>query len=223
MTMKVPPTFSIELGSEYGTDSIILQGHDSIENYVPNIVYDDTNFFAKTYKVGDDLLYHVSVVCEHKKPQSQEVGIGKLFKQGDFYGIKRIRPFYHIDQDNNIRMPHNLLTLFCDQKACEKLVVHTHIPDNFKELLYEPNALITCDVPHLPTPVTVNKNSILGRLSQGLKSITFTELFKKINTSQIRFKATKKAEEKAGVVYYNQEKGALQFFDGKKWRTISSE
>lgn len=223
MTMKIPPQFSIELASEFGKDSIILQGHESIENFVPNLRYDDSNYFTKTYKEGDDLLYHVSVVCEHKNPMKQEVGLGTLFKQGDFYGIKRIRPFYHIDQDNNIQMPRDLLQLFCDTKARERLVIHTHLPDNFKELLYEANTIITCDVPHLPTPVTVNKNSILGRLSQGLKSITITELFKKITTSQIRFKPTKKAEEKAGVIFYNQEQGALQFFDGTKWRTISSE
>ena len=244
MDLKINPNLSIELAEDIGNKTFLLLGHNNLDSIIPYISEMQEGLFSNRYESGDNLLYHASLVCESHN-HFQEVGLGHFKTVDGKNYIVRDRPFYYIDHDNKVSKGQDLLQFFCDKSADEKLVVATYLPQTIQEVLCCPNSIIGCDSPHVPLPVSIKENSLLGRLENGIQSIDIASIFtpnnvlsvisqftrtlklmcsildvNRLRTSQLELKPSKTPSAKEGSLYYDKAQKVLKFYNGAEWITL---
>lgn len=244
MSLKINPSLSLELAEDTRDDRFLLLGHETLESYVPAIRFLKDALFSEHYETGDHLLYQASFVYQGRD-HFQEVGLGIFIVEDDKYYIKRERPLYTIDESGNIGYSDKLLEFFCDKISDEKVVISAYLPRNVKEVLYLPHTIITCESPHLPVPVEINKNSLLGRLNENIESIDIATIFtpnnvlsvltkftrmiklmcsvfdvKKLRTAQLDFRPSAKPAEKEGACYFDKQDKTLKYYNGTGWISL---
>jgi len=244
MDLKINPNLSIELAEDIGNNSFLLLGHNNLDSIFPNISEMQEGLFSNRYESGDNLLYHASLVCESHN-HFQEVGLGTFKTVDGKHYLVRDRPFYYIDHDNKVNKGQDLLQFFCDKSADEKLVVATYLPQTIQEVLCCPNSIVACDSPHIPLPVSIKENSLLGRLENGIQSIDIASIFtpnnvlsvisqftrtlklmcsildvNRLRASQLELKPSKNPSAKEGSLYYDKTQKVLKFHNGTEWMTL---
>lgn len=244
MSLKITPSLSLELAKDNKDNTFLLLGHENLEKTIPNIKVLKNALFSEHYDSGDHLLYKASLVCEGRD-QFQEIGLGIFKKVDNACYIERQSVLYAIDINKQVTVPDRLLEFFCDVSNDEQLIVTCYIPNNVQEVLYLPNTIITCETPHLPTAVELNKNSFLGRLNDNIESIDIASIFtpnnvlkvvtqctrmlkfmcsmidvKKLRTPHIEFKPVKPPKAKEGSCYYDKDDKALKYYNGTEWVTL---
>jgi hypothetical protein len=246
MSLKINPSLSIELAEDVGNNIFLLHGHKNLDGIIPYFEDMHEGLFSKHYEDGDDILYHATLICEGRN-HLQEVGLGIFKIDDDRSYIERVRPFFYIDEDNEMTTGDDLLNFFSDLKASDTVIISSYIPQSIQEVLCHPNTIISCHQPHIMHPVTLNKFSLLGRLDDDIDSLDISSIFtphnvlsvltkwtkmlkmmcsifdvKKLRTPQIDFKPSKSpSTKKEGSVYYDKQDKVLKYYNGTEWVTLS--
>lgn len=244
MELKVVPSLSIELAEDLGDKKFLLHGHRKLDSIIPYISELKEGLFSNHYETDDCILYHASLVCEGHN-HFQEVGLGTFKSIDNNNYILRDRPLYYVDHENKINKGQNLLDFFCDKSANEKLIVSSYVPQTIQEVLCCQHSVVACNSPHIPLPISIKENSLLGRFKDGIQSIDIASIFtpnnvlsivsqftrtlklmcsvldiKKLRTSQIEFKPSTTPMAKEGSIYYDKKQKVLRFHNGQDWITI---
>lgn len=244
MSLKITPSLSLELAEDIKDNTFLLLGHENLESTVPRIGLLKDALFSEHYDSGDHLLYQASLVYKGHD-HLQEVGLGIFKRKGNKCYIQRENALYYIDESKNIIPSDRLLNFPCDPHNDEQLILSCYTPKTIQEVLYLPNTIVTCETPHLPTSVELDKNSLLGRLNDNIESIDIASIFtpnnvlkvvtqctrmlkfmcsmidvKKLRTPHIEFKPVKSPKAKEGSCYYDKDDKALKYYNGTEWVTL---
>lgn len=232
--------YNIELLGTEKLAEISNVAKSGIEN---NLIDLKTSKFADNYTEDESFFYIVQKWSISKSlPLFSEVGVGKLISKG--LELHRIRPLYTINDQGRSMPISNGPTEFLTDDEDTFLLVKNYIPTNLGELLIQNHSVIASGpVDYMPMAVGVETNSILGRLDGNMQSIKLDSVkemaldyiqshtkqlilkssqinAKKIKVKNILLEAHDSPDAKRGTFYYNNTVDALQFFDGKIWRTI---
>tara|TARA_B100001778_G_C18556983_1_gene615851 strand:+ start:402 stop:1175 length:774 start_codon:yes stop_codon:yes gene_type:complete len=174
-----------------------------------------------------------SVLCE--------IGIGTVIDKGQT--LKRINPMFYVEDEETVPSNNKFREFFSDTPNTHILVT-TYTPTHFGQFFVQKNTMFaTSTEPYIPLMVSVDDNSLIGRFDDDIQSISFNDLHndtithiqkytkqlilkssrldvKKIKTNQLTLDPHKKPDAKRGTLFYNDNVDALQYFDGKVWRTI---
>jgi hypothetical protein len=195
---------------------------------------------------GNNTKFFYSVEVKSETVGFAERGLGYIEQHENKFFLKRSRPFYFIESGN----------IFPSQKCrpipCSEdifVLVSSYTPTTYVELLTDANSIITSQLPHLPTTVVVDNNSLLGRKNDNIESIPISEIFdreevadialksitqhtknlilksskidiKRLTADDIQLNARKTAPARKGVIYYDEKDDCLKYNDGKKWRSL---
>jgi len=241
MSLKINPNLSIELASDIGNNKFLLCGHEKLDSVIPDTDFVEDNLFSKNYKTNDHILYHASLI--HKDHDNhQEIGLGVFKREGKKCFIERYRSLYFIGEDLKITESERLHKFDCPIRDDEKVVVKSTLPLKLEDVLNLPNSIITCNSPHTPASVTINKDSLLVRYSAGLRSIkivdvvmstvcNFTKilmlscaklLVPRVDTDYlvINPKNGNDAPAQEGSLYYNSDRKCLTYYNGVEWKDV---
>lgn len=228
-----------------GTNTIIS---DSIES---GQLSSENSSFKSCYGCGCEFFYKIDQI-KNGYTHRCEVGRGYIEIENDEVYLIRMMPTVHMDEYKNVSDPVGTLMEFPIEPDSH-IIVSNYISNNPQEILYEDNCVLTSTAPHIMHPMYMTRNTILGRVGNSklqplkMKNLWTIEPFsesvvkslisyskqlvlkstqldiKKIKTTQILFQPSQKAVEKRGSVYFNEDMGKLQVFDGQVWKTISYE
>jgi hypothetical protein len=198
------------------------------------------NSFISIFGLNTKFFYSVTLVCESHG--FTEFGIAYIEQQEEKFILKRFRPFYMIENGATIVVK-KIRPIICDRESY--VLASSYAPTTFVEVLTESNSIITCESPHLPTSVVVDKNSVLGRHDGNLESIPIESLVdeetarnsiiqyknnlslksskvdvKRLTTNDLQLNARKSAPERKGVIYYDESDDCLKYYDGTIWRRL---
>lgn len=199
-----------------------------------------THGFISLFGLDTKFFYSISLVCESHG--FTEFGIGYIEQQDKKFILKRFRPFYMVENGATIAV-RKIRPIICDNESY--VLASSYAPTTFVEVLTESNSIITCESPHLPTSVVVDKNSVLGRDDGDLKSIPIESLtneetarnsitqyknnlslkssrvdVKRLKTNDLQLNASKTAPERKGTIYYDESDNCLKYYDGNAWRIL---
>lgn len=211
-----------------------------IEN---NLIDLNNSTFAANYTEDESFFYVVQKWSISKSlPVFSEVGVGKLISKG--LELNRIRPLYTVNEHGRNTPIGNGPTEFLTDDEDTFLLVKNYLPSNLGELLIQNHSVIASGpVDYMPMAISVDTNSILGRLDDNIQSIKLDSVkemaleyiqshtkqlilkssqinAKKIKVKNIVLEAHDSPDAKRGTLYFNNTIDALQFFDGQIWRTI---
>ena len=113
------------------------------------------NLFYNNFGTESKFYYRVN------HADRSEIGIGYLIGENR---LVRHLPLYYTEGDKMVMAgrPHNFVTADDDY-----LVVTTYLPHKVAEFLADSNSFITCQKPHLPISISVEPDSIVGRVGDG--------------------------------------------------------
>jgi hypothetical protein len=198
-------------------------------NSFSNIFGNNVKFFYKAVKIKNNAIV------------KYEVGLGYL----EDNILKRFNPLYHGLSEGPL--PSSNGPQYFVAETGESLVVTSHVPTNFNELLCDPNCVIASVAPHISHPVHIPNNSFLGRLDDNVQSIPFSELFnhpelisaildvittyskqlslrtskldaKRLCTDSLQLNSNDKILDKKGTLGFDGKD--LKFYDGEVWRIL---
>ena len=194
----------------------------------------DNKFFyrAEKYNTGSNT------------PELAEIGIGYISEHmdGEKY-IERVKPLAILDREGTpqpITCPDITIAQNSDGQTT---MISAFFPEQIENLFSDPHIIIASS-PYAPAvPVYVEENTFIGRKKGDVESINISYLAEYITslTKQLTFKASKlisnilkckslqlepqskKAEETAGVIYFDKDTSQLRYYDGKEWRVLVSQ
>ena len=205
MKLKIPTKIAIEKGLELENSDIKLLGCDclcesdkNLSDFIKqNSCCNKNNSFKKVFGFDSKFYYRIEK-RDHSNITKYEVGLGYLEKDGKNTILKRIQPLYFVE---NGKTP---VPSFagCENFKCECdhnfLVVSNHFPENYLQVLPDAHCIISSIDKHLPSPVYVDKYSVIGRLDGNIVSMPISSLLNQI-------------------IKYNEDSGFVEFFNGQRW------
>jgi len=249
MKLKTTNKLIIELASVFDKNKLLLAGVPENIGEVDGVFYSqlsDDNLFSKNFGEDCKFFYNASILCE-KKCSISEVGLGYLESPNV---LVRENPLYTL-HDDSFHRAFGLISLDC-QHDDEKLLVTSYLPSNIHELLYEDNCIITSNHPHCPSPLKIEKNSLLVRLNEEIQSIPIGNLselnefsqpikdllcnytkqmvlktsrldVKRIYLDHLILNRSKKPVGKKGELFFDESDSKLKFYDGTEWKVFKYE
>jgi hypothetical protein len=209
--------------------------------------------FSACYGCGCEFLYRIDQIQGGKTLTGEiGRGYIEHDQDSDQHFLVRMQPFYVLDETQNIIDPAGTILDFLPLENSH-LVVSNYISNNPQEILCEDGCVLTSIAPHVMHPVQLTKDTILGRIGfDGVKALKLSQLWniesftesvvksllsyakqlvfkttqidvKKLKTTQIIFRPSKKATEQAGTMYLDEESGTLKIYNGASWRTLKYE
>lgn len=171
-----------------------------------------------------DLDYFFYYELCHYKGSSvviREVGVGELVKDDEFFFIDRKYCMYHQTGETNYTpSPAFYVDALKDsQTADEYLIVSYSQIANAMQLFLNAHSVPFTDVTG-PSTVTINENSVLGRLDGSVQSINIKDLLKKpivLNSKKLPPKAAK------GTIIMDSADGMIKIYNGEVWKTLKYE
>ena len=202
------------------------------------------NSFLSLFGLDTKFFYSVTLVCESYG--FTEYGLGYIYERDSKFFLNRFSPFYMIENGVFAHLK-NPRPIVCSHD--DHIIASSYIPSTFIEMLTEPNSVITSEMDHLPTSISVNKNSVLGRYEDNLQSIPLNALIDNVAVSEVALSAIKEhtkqlilksskidvkrltannlqfnprpsAPERKGVLYYDETDDCLKYYTGTEWRIL---
>lgn len=205
MKLKISNRIAIEKGLELENSDIKLLGcdclceHDKqLSDFIKyNSCCSKQNSFKKIFGFDTKFYYKIEK-HEHSNVVKYEVGIGYIEKDGKDTILKRIQPLY-FSENGQAPCPS---FAGCSQFKCEcdhqVLVISNYFPDNYLQVLPDAHCIIASIDKHLPSPVYVDKQSVIGRLDGDIQSLPLSTLLNQI-------------------IKYDENSGCVEFFNGQRW------
>lgn len=162
-------------------------------------------------------------LCHYRGAETliREVGVAELAKDDEFYYIDRRYCMYHQTSSENFTpSPAFYVDALKDsQTADEYLIVSYSQVSNAMQLFLNPHSVPFTDTTG-PSSITINENSVLGRLDGSVQSINIKDLLKKpivINSKKLPPKAAK------GTIIMDSADGMIKIYNGEVWKTLKYE
>ena len=242
MQLKTSPILAIESATALDNYRLALHGNKNVVGSLDGVsvtATGDNNGFMSVFGLNCQFFYDI-VKCRDGKSEEQEIGIAHLEQEDDNIFLCRDRAFYYIDQ-NNVSTLQSPSTITCNES--QTLLVTSYAPQSMHELLTTDSSVIVSNIAHLPSAVSLDKNSFLGRLDGQIRPLPLIESIinsvcsytkqlilktskldvKKVKSNQLCINPSKKAEERKGNIYYDQQDDKLKYFDGSRWRSFLFE
>jgi len=205
MKLKITNQIAIEKGLELENSDIKLLGCDCLCEHDKNLsdfieqnsCCNKKNTFKRVFGFDSKFYYKIEK-HEHSNIVKYEVGLGYIEKDGRNTILKRIQPLYFSERGGSPCPSFAGCTSFnceCDHNF---LVVSNHFPENYLQVLPDAHCVISSIDKHLPSPVYVDKYSVIGRLDGNIVSIPISTLLNQ-------------------VIKYNEDNGCVEFFNGQRW------
>jgi len=156
-----------------------------------------------------------------------ESGMGYLEKVGEDILFVRAQPMQWSPSDGevtHVTTPQQALTEDVTEHTTFMLV--SVYPQNVRDILIDSHVIPVCQNDAIVSPLHVEAESLVGRLKEGLVSISLKDIFKKITSlslTQLTLKSSKKPKNTEGSIVYDSTSKCLKLFDGTQWRKISYE
>ena len=208
MKLKVTNQIAIEKGIQLENNDIKLIGceclcdcddHKIISGFIKeHNCCDKKNSFKKVFGFNHKFYYKIEKF-DQSNVASYEVGIGYLEKNDKDIVLKRHQPLFFSTEKGLNPCPsfagHIKFHCECDHHL---LIVSNYFPDNYLQILADPHCIIASIDKHFPSPVYIDKNSVIGRLQDSIQSINIQSLLNQI-------------------IKYDENTNTVQFFNGTRW------
>ena len=150
-----------------GSDSLKLNDQDKFLN------------FRDIFRINKDKFYYsLTAYCSRDKHLKTEIGIGHLEKDGKDTILVRDEPYNFFE--NGKAVSHAGPFEFCEVDS--QHVANTHIPvDIFEYLTIEPYTFVYSNSKGFPQVVQLKNDSIIARLDDEVRCLTFKELAEILN------------------------------------------
>lgn len=203
----------------------------------------DSCLFKNVFGYNVNFFYVIEQV-ENNIVVNYERGIGHIYeKNGETYLDRKVS---FVNGKNSAENFVNTSGQPFSFRCCNyNLVLYSSLPPTYFESLSPANCVLTSSEPCLPNPVVLHNDSLLGRLDNGIESISlldnrlvdklinliskFTKQLKlktsklslkKVETETLDLIPTTNPKAKAGTLYYDNESNELKVFDGTSWRVL---
>lgn len=214
-----------------GSDDVQLVGTEALsvlkdlKNAIDNKeLHSAKNSFLSLFGLDVKFFYSLEVEMDSG---FTERGIGYLEqREGHFY-LKRARPMYYI-QNGSFTPCIKIRPLPIDERVV--IIASSYVPSSFLEMLTDDNCIITCNTPHLPTCISLPKDTLLGRKKDNIEPIPLKDIAEQtkdilLKSSKIKLKTLqltpqKKAPEQKGVIYYDEAEDLIKYYTGSEWRIL---
>lgn len=200
------------------------------------------NEFSCSFSSEDKFLYKLQHFSK-ESPIYSEIGIGELVSSNGSTCIKRLSTILSNSDDGIIPSPP-----FYTPRAVgssEYLEVSPYYPSNGLELLIDPNTILFTTSDGVPSPLYVDKNSVILRMEDSIQSASINDFFVSIlecflsfsksinlkasklfcsilNCNQLVFsKKKKQSKPPRGTICWDAEDEMLKFYNGKSWMVIN--
>lgn len=261
MKLKTSKTYAIEgaeqlhnsydlklLGSEY----VSTLGKDWEASVKLGEFTSQNNSFLSVYGL-DCKFFYIAQVYLNNSIEMFEVGLGYLYIEDNTTYLKRFKPLYFNEKGCDFPSPviGNPRPLIASYP--KRVIVSTHIPTSYLEVLTDDNSLIASVAPHTPSVVVVEQGSLVGRLKDNIESIDIRSLNNvepfnlavidsiKNHTKQLVLKSSKltakninvdylslnitdtKPPAKDGNIYFDKTSGTIRYYYDNNWNVILSK
>lgn len=252
MKLKTTTHQAIELAQP--TDSsteFVLRGTESARDLFPVLSREPQNYTSEKYSFQNvfgfdcEFYYRLEKYNHRLELLDTEIGLGHIVKNTDHISFIRTKAiiYRHAQEDFvAVRLPVNTFNELPDTFV----ILCSHTPSSLAELLIYPNNLVVSNETNPLNIVTIEKNSVLGRLDGDPRSVSITDLsektfelllsytkqmvlgcsqldVKKIKTSCLQLKPSNKSAAKEGSIIYNDKTKLLEYYTGSEWRTLTWE
>lgn len=249
--LKLSKTTAIEALDNCSVNSDLkLIGLSPLKNFLPDLKVaiehgdiNDSSLFKNVFGLNTNFFYIIEQV-DNNTVINYERGIGCIYEKNNQIYLDRKVSF--VTGKNSSESFVNRTGTPFPFRCCNcNLVLHSSLPPTYFESLSPANCVLTSSEPCLPNPVVLHNDSLLGRLDNGIESISLSDnrlVDKFINliskfSKQIKLKTSKLSlkkveaetldliptnnpKAKAGTLYYDNESNELKVFDGTSWRVL---
>jgi hypothetical protein len=230
----------------------VLKGTESARDLFPLLRQEPKEYTSEKYGFenifGTDchFYYRLEKYTTNNLISDTEIGIGCIEKSGDLTLFKRVQSIVYKHRDQEfvpVRLP---VDAFRENNPQDYIVLFSHIPTSLSELLILPHSIVVSTENNPINTVTLEQNSILGRLEGDAKSLSISDLsektvelllsytkqivlgcsqldVKKIKTSCLQLKPSNKTGAKEGSIVYNDKTKCIEYYTGSEWRTLTWE
>lgn len=252
MNLKTSNKLAIESGIQCNKKSDIkLYGLDnlskvnlSISLAIQNGTINNDNLLSTCYDVGDRFFY-IAQKLKNNIAVISERGIGYLYKDDDgcVYLKRETHICYYTEGNQTPLMSRGPVDLYTNND--EIVVVSATVPPTYLEALYTSNCVIASSDAFIPKPVVLNEYSLLGRLNDGIESLSlnnkdFLEILinaicsftkqlilktskldvKRLSTPILQLIPSSNPQAKRGSFVYDDATNLLKYYDGEKWHEL---
>ena len=200
------------------------------------------NEFSCSFSCDDKFLYKL----QHFSSDSivyTEIGIGELSENNGSACIKRLSTIVAYSEDGLVPSPP--LYQAKTSSDTEYLEISPYYPSNGLELLIDPNTMLFTTSDGVPSPLYVDKNSVILRMEDSIQSASINDFFvsilecflsfsKSINLKASKLfcsilncnqlvlsKKKKQSKPPRGTICWDAEDEMLKFYNGKSWMVIN--
>jgi hypothetical protein len=208
MKLKVTNQIAIEKGIQLDNNDIKLVGcecfcHCDKAKVISGFIEENNccnkkNSFKKVFGFNTKFYYKIEKV-DAAHVVSYEVGIGYLEKNDKDVILKRHQPLF-FSSDKGMAPCASFSGCLKFHCECDHtfLIVSNYFPDNYLQILADPHCVIASIDKHFPSPVHIEKNSVIGRLGDNIQSIDIPSLLNQ-------------------TIKYDENTNTVQFFNGQRW------
>lgn len=252
-TIKLKNKPILELGAGNALNyNISLLGTEALVEKSPQIedlvrrqnIDTSLSKFSENFDEDDIFFYFVQRIDqETSQPDLTEVGLGRLISKGT--ELERFRPLYNFSGNNQPKPNLNGPLEFFEETKNKYVIVRQHTPTNMVELLVQTNSILASGTEeYSPIAVPMRKNSILGRLTDEIHSISIDDIsdfalerikkhtkqlilkssqlnVRKVKVKQLTLDTCYDPDAKVGNIFYDVEDNTIKCFNGTEWKTIS--
>lgn len=226
MKIQKTQTIAYEAAKNYTPikNSLKLQGTESLYASFPALqhasITSKTNAFITVYDFDHDFYYRIDRLVGSESV-AHEIGIGYISEHNGNIIFSRSQPMYVQAIGEEKRTAYGTRPL--NLKVCDDtIMVTSYIPTNIIEALPDPNMIITSLGDHFPHPLKVEKQSVVGRLTDTIESISIADLAKLVSgSSLVAPPLTEEIVPELGTIVFDTDTSCLCYWNGKGWVQLS--
>jgi hypothetical protein len=252
MNLKKSKSLTIESGTQCNKKSDIkLCGlanlsnvNRSISSAIQSGSINEDSLLSKSYDIGERFFYVAQKVKDNITIISER-GIGYLYNDNDgcTYLKRETHICFYTENNPNPSISKAPIDLYNDDGGI--IVISSTIPPTYVEALYTDNCVMASSDPFTPLPVVLNEYSLLGRLNDGIESLSlnnkdFLEILvnaicsftkqlilktskldvKRLSTPILQLIPSNNPQVKRGSLVYDDNTNTLKYYDGEKWQEL---
>lgn len=226
MKIQKTQTIAYESAKNYTPirNSLKLLGTESLYASFPAMqhsgISSKTNAFITVYDFDHDFYYRIDRLVG-SDTVAHEIGVGSISEHDGNIILSRLQPMYVQAIGEEKRAAYGTRPL--NLQACDDtIMVTSYIPTNIIEALPDPHMIITSLDDHFPHPLKVEKQSVVGRLTDTIESISIADLAKLVSGDSLTAPPlTEDTKPQPGTIVFDTETDCLCYWNGKVWVQLS--
>lgn len=225
MKIQKTQTVAYEAAKNYdrNSNSLLMLGTEALYDDFPELesggIDSAHNSFISIYDLDHSFYYRIDRLSD-KESVANEVGIGNLMEHEGNIILVRSQPMYVTPKGEERMCAYGCNPLDFSHVR-ETIMVTSYIPTNIVEALPDPNMIITSLDDHLPHPLKVEKNSVIGRLEGTIESVSLDDLSQLVRGgSVVAPPLTFETKPELGTIVFDMDSACLCFWNGNDWRQL---